>query len=67
MYPNVVLFKVLLNLLIAIMGDKYDMVQESRQEQFLYAKAQIILEYEAWMPLAFKKKNPKMFPQWYQL
>lgn len=35
---------VMLNLLIAIMGDQYDVVQESGHEQYLYAKAQIILE-----------------------
>ena len=35
---------VMLNLLIAIMGDQYDIVQESGHEQYLYAKAQIILE-----------------------
>ena len=37
---------VMLNLLIAIMGDKYAVVQESGDQQYLYAKAQIILEYE---------------------
>ena len=37
---------VMLNLLIAIMGDQYDIVQESGHEQYLYSKAGIILEYE---------------------
>ena len=35
---------VMLNLLIAIMSDQYDIVQESGHEQYLYAKAGIILE-----------------------
>ena len=56
----------MLNLLIAIMGDQYDIVQESGHEQYLYAKAGIILEYEARMSRA-QKQNPKLFPEWLQL
>ena len=44
--------------------DKYDTVQESKHEQFLYAKAGIILEYEARMSQPFKEKHPEMFPEW---
>ena len=57
---------VMLNLLIAIMGDQYDIVQESGHEQYLYAKAGIILDYEARMSRA-QKENPKLFPEWLQL
>lgn len=44
--------------------DKYDTIQETRHEQFLYAKAGIILEYEARMSQAFKEKHSEMFPEW---
>ena len=37
---------VLLNLLIAIMGDKYDEVLENGRAEYQYAKACMILEYE---------------------
>jgi len=57
---------VMLNLLIAIMGDQYDVVQESGHEQYLYAKAGIILKYEERMSRA-TKQNPKLFPEWLQL
>ena len=57
---------VMLNLLIAIMGDQYDIVQESGHEQYLYGKAGIVLEYEARMSRA-QKQNPKLFPEWLQL
>ena len=56
----------MLNLLIAIMGDQYDIVQESGHEQYLYGKAGIILEYEARMSRA-QKQNPNLFPEWLQL
>merc|ERR1712087_658669 len=57
---------VMLSLLIAIMGDQYDIVQEWGREQYLYAKAGIILEYEARMSRA-EKQDPKLFPEWLQL
>jgi len=56
----------MLNLLIAIMGDQYDIVQESGHEQYLYGKAGIVLEYEARMSRA-QKQNPNLFPEWLQL
>jgi len=37
---------VLLNLLIAIMGDIYDQIQENARAQFLFSKARLILEFE---------------------
>ena len=57
---------VMLNLLIAIMGDQYDIVQESGHEQFLYAKAGIILEYEMGMSPE-RKADPALFPEWLQI
>ena len=36
----------MLNLLIAIMSDKYEQLQKSGHQQYFYAKASIILEYE---------------------
>ena len=38
---------VLLNLLIAIMGDIFARIQESARAAFLYAKASIIVEFES--------------------
>ena len=36
----------MLNLLIAIMSDKYEQLQKSGHQQYFFAKASIILEYE---------------------
>ena len=57
---------IMLNLLIAIMGDEYVRVQEWGHEQYLYAKAGIIIEYEARMSRA-EKQDPKLFPEWLQV
>ena len=38
---------VLLNLLIALMGDIFDRIQENARAQFLFSRARIILEFES--------------------
>jgi len=53
---------VLLNLLIAIMGDLYDEIQETATEQYLYSKAKVVLEIESQM-----RKTPLTHPQWLQV
>ncbi|GMH79417.1 hypothetical protein TL16_g08138 [Triparma laevis f. inornata] len=48
---------VMLNLLIAIMGDTFDRIQENSQAEFMFARAQIVLEYEG--NLSEEEKNNK--------
>jgi len=57
---------VMLNLLIAIMGDIFDQVQESALAQFLYSKSSLILEFEATMSEE-DKRNENYFPPWLQV
>ena len=60
---------VMLNLLIAIMGDQYDIVQESGHEQYLYAKAGIILGtgqckiLQDWMNVKFNTSSSHATPR----
>ncbi|GMI01212.1 hypothetical protein TrST_g7001 [Triparma strigata] len=57
---------VMLNLLIAIMGDTFDRIQENSQAEFMYARAQIVLEYEGNLSEE-EKNNPDWFPTWLQV
>ena len=57
---------ILLNLLIAIMGDIFDQIQEKARAQFLYSKAKLILEFEDIMSEEDLKSN-EMFPTWLQV
>ena len=58
---------VLLNLLIALMGDIFDRIQENAQAEFLYGRACIILEFESLLSESYKKENLDMFPKWLQV
>ena len=64
---------VMLNLLIAIMGDIFDQIQENARAEFLYGRAQIILEYEAKVTKSIENgqmneaKVEEMFPKWLQV
>ena len=54
---------IMLNLLIAIMGDSYDRVSESRRLEQLQQKARVLLEVE--MTLSAKqRRDPNLFPRW---
>jgi len=60
---------VMLNLLIALMGDLYDAVQETAYAQYLSSKAQLVLEAQAAL-LRYKidsKRKQLLFPMWLQL
>ena len=57
---------IMLNLLIAIMGDIFAQIQESARAKFLYSKALIIIEFEDMMSDKDKKDN-KFFPTWVQV
>ena len=54
---------VILNLLIALMGDSYEKVQESAEVEFRRQRAQLLREYEFHMSAA-DRNNPKYFPRW---
>ena len=57
---------VMLNLLIAIMGDIFDRIQENAKAEFMFARANIILEIEG--VLSEKQKADKeWFPTWLQV
>ena len=58
---------VLLNLLIAIMGDVFDRVQDSAKAQYLYSLAKIILEYDTLIPQTVRTANPLKFPNYLQV
>ena len=57
---------VMLNLLIAIMGDKYGEIKETADAEFMYARASIVLEFENMMS-ARSKQNKEWFPTWLQV
>ena len=62
---------VMLNLLIAIMGDIFDRVQENARSEFICARAQVILEIEGRLLTGpgkdIHKADKKKFPTWLQL
>jgi len=56
---------VLLNLLIALMGDIFDEVQARAEQESTFGKAKLIVEYEALFSTAYKKRHEKEFyPIW---
>ena len=57
---------VMLNLLIAIMGDIFDRIQENAKAEFIFARAQIILEFEAVLSKS-DRANTAWFPTWLQV
>ncbi|GMH97735.1 hypothetical protein TrVE_jg4330 [Triparma verrucosa] len=57
---------VMMNLLIAIMGDTFDQIQEYAMAEYLFCRASIILEFE--IALSEKdKSNEEWFPTWLQV
>ena len=59
---------ILLNLLIAIMGDKYDEVQDNVSAERNYGLAKLILEYEAVIDQSTKKKFESVwYPEFIQV
>ena len=58
---------VLLNLLIALMGDIFDRIQENAQGEFLYARACIVLEFESLLSEKYRKSHVEKFPEWLQV
>ncbi|GMI11132.1 hypothetical protein TrVE_jg9613 [Triparma verrucosa] len=57
---------IMLNLLIAIMGDIFDRIQENARAEFMFARAGIVLEFEETLS-DDQKKNPEWFPEWLQV
>ena len=57
---------VLLNLLIAIMGELFDKIKENAKATFLFAKANLILEFESIMNVTEVKQKSR-FPVWLQV
>ena len=57
---------IMLNLLIAIMGDIFDQIQETADAQFMIARAQIVLEFEGSLSEA-DRNSDKNFPTWLQV
>ncbi|EWM30632.1 wd-40 repeat protein [Nannochloropsis gaditana] len=57
---------ILLNLLIALMGDSYDKIQENAQAQGRYEQAVSVLEIEAMLPQRILQ-DPCFFPRWVQV
>ncbi|GMH78467.1 hypothetical protein TL16_g07811 [Triparma laevis f. inornata] len=57
---------VMLNLLIAIMGDIFDRIRENAKAEFTFARAMIILEFEE-MLSSRRFKNGTWFPTWLQV
>jgi len=55
----------ILNLLIALMGDIFDNVQSKASQEATYGIAKLVLEYEALFSEEYKKKNEeKFYPLW---
>ena len=48
---------VMLNLLIAIMGDIFDRIQENAKAEFMFARANIIIEFEALLSDSHKRNE----------
>ncbi|GMH83913.1 hypothetical protein TrST_g9417 [Triparma strigata] len=60
---------VMLNLLIAIMGDIFDKIQENAKAEFMMARAQVILEFEVGLRGQEHKStgDEVRFPTWLQV
>ena len=54
---------IMLNALIAIMGDTYDRVSETRLERGLQGRALLLIEIEEAMTKD-DQKDPDLFPRW---
>ncbi|GMH75040.1 hypothetical protein TrLO_g8798 [Triparma laevis f. longispina] len=57
---------VMMNLLIAIMGDTFDQIQENAMAEYLFCRASIILEFEEAMSKD-RLENIEWFPSWLQV
>jgi hypothetical protein len=57
---------VMLNLLIAIMGDIFDRIQENAKAEFMFARAEIVLEFEAMLSYS-QMEDEEWFPTWLQV
>jgi WD40 repeat protein len=57
---------VMLNLLIAIMGDIFDSVQQNAKAQHIFSKASLILEHESIMRKS-QKQSQELFPKFLQI
>ena len=60
---------VMLNLLIAIMGDIFDKIQENAKAEFMLARAQVVLEFEEVLRANgdMDAGNEVWFPTWLQV
>ena len=66
---------IMLNLLIALMSNIYEKIQENAKAEFMFAKASIVLEFEAgikekasWYQLKSERRsNTEWFPDWLQV
>mmetsp|Transcript_6199 Transcript_6199/g.12871 ORF Transcript_6199/g.12871 Transcript_6199/m.12871 type:complete len:1433 (-) Transcript_6199:1267-5565(-) len=63
---------IMLNLLIAIMGDIFDRIQENAKAEFIFARAQIIIEFEGALNFLIpqnirKREEENWFPTWLQV
>jgi len=55
---------VLLNLLIAIMGDIFDEVQARSTAEACYGSAKLVVQYESLFTKAYKKSHPEFYPRY---
>jgi len=55
---------VLLNLLIAIMGDIFDEVQARSIAEACYGRAKLVVQYESLFTEAYKKRHPESYPHY---
>ncbi|GMH79949.1 hypothetical protein TrST_g10365 [Triparma strigata] len=57
---------IMLNLLIAIMGDIFDKIQENAKAEFIFARANIVPEFEGTLTKT-QRANPEWFPTYLQV
>ena len=55
---------VLLNLLIAIMGDIFDEVQARSSAEACYGRAKLVMQYESLFTEWYKNRNPQFYPRY---
>ena len=55
---------VLLNLLIAIMGDIFDEVQARSSAEACYGRAKLIVQYESLFTESYKNAHPEFYPRY---
>jgi hypothetical protein len=63
LYATFIVNIVFLNALIAIMGDTYDNVQETRLERSLLRRGKLLIEIQSLM-MEKELDNPELFPKW---